>query len=31
MYVFGGWDGKIYYNDVYVLDLEIMAWKRPEC
>jgi len=31
MYVFGGWDGKIYYNDVCVLDLEIMAWKRPEC
>ena len=31
MYVFGGWDGKTYYNDVYVLDLEIMAWKRPEC
>ena len=26
MYVFGGWDGKNYFNDIYVLDLEIMAW-----
>lgn len=31
MYVFGGWDGKNYYNDVHVLDLEIMAWQRPFC
>ena len=31
MYVFGGWDGKNYFNDVYILDLEIMAWQRPEC
>jgi len=26
MNVFGGWDGKNYFNDIYVLDLEIMAW-----
>lgn len=26
MFVFGGWDGKNYFNDVYVLDLEVMAW-----
>lgn len=30
MYVFGGWDGKNYFNDIYILDLEIMAWQRPE-
>ena len=28
MFVFGGWNGKDYYNDLHVLDLEIMAWKR---
>jgi host cell factor len=26
MIVFGGWNGKDFFNDVYVLDLEIMAW-----
>ena len=29
MYIFGDWskkDGKNYFNDVYILDLEIMAW-----
>ena len=28
MFVFGGWNGKDYYNDLHILDLEIMAWKR---
>ena len=27
MYVFGGQDGKRSYNDVHILDLEVMAWK----
>lgn len=31
MYVFGGQDGKRCYNDVHILDLEVMAWKSPEC
>ena len=31
MYIFGGQNGKQAFNDVYVLDLEVMAWKRPEC
>jgi host cell factor len=26
--LFGGWNGKDYYNDLHILDLEIMAWKR---
>lgn len=30
MFVFGGWNGKQYFNDLNVLDLEIMAWKRLE-
>ena len=29
MFLFGGWNGKDFYNDVYVLDLEIMAWSKP--
>lgn len=29
MYIFGGWNGKDYYNDLHILDLEIMAWSRP--
>ena len=29
MIVFGGWNGKEFFNDVYVLDLEIMAWSNP--
>lgn len=29
MIVFGGWNGKEFFNDVYVLDLEIMAWSKP--
>ena len=31
MYIFGGWNGKDYFNDLYVLDLEVMAWFKPEC
>ena len=31
MFVFGGWNGSEFYNDVYVLDLEIMAWSKPNC
>ena len=29
MFVFGGWNGKNFFNDVYILDLEIMAWSKP--
>lgn len=29
MIVFGGWNGSEFFNDVYVLDLEIMAWSKP--
>ena len=25
----GGWNGNDFFNDVYVLDLEIMAWSKP--
>jgi host cell factor len=31
MFVFGGWNGNEFYNDVFILDLEIMAWSRPNC
>mmetsp|Transcript_32641 Transcript_32641/g.29515 ORF Transcript_32641/g.29515 Transcript_32641/m.29515 type:complete len:95 (-) Transcript_32641:576-860(-) len=31
MLIFGGSDGKNYFNDLYVLDLEIMAWSQPKC
>jgi Rab9 effector protein with kelch motifs len=30
MFVLGGWNGKDYFNDLYILDLEMMAWARPE-
>jgi hypothetical protein len=30
MIVFGGWNGTDFYNDVFVLDLQIMAWSKPE-
>ena len=30
MLIFGGTDGKNYFNDLYVLDLEIMAWTQPK-
>ena len=29
MLIFGGSDGKNYFNDLYSLDLEIMAWTQP--
>ncbi len=29
MFVFGGWNGEEFYDDVYILDLEIMAWTKP--
>lgn len=29
MIVFGGWTGKVYFNDVWLLDLQTMAWARP--
>jgi Rab9 effector protein with kelch motifs len=28
MFVFGGWNGKKYFDDLYFLDLEVMAWTR---
>ena len=30
MVVFGGWNGDKYFNDVHVLDLQMMAWSQPE-
>ena len=29
MFVFGGWNGKDFYADLHILDLELMAWMRP--
>ena len=31
MFSFGGWNGDDFFNDVHVLDLEIMAWSKPNC
>lgn len=31
MIIFGGWNGIDYFNDLYVLDLEVMAWSQPGC
>lgn len=31
MVVFGGWNGEDYFNDVFTLDLEAMAWSQPKC
>jgi host cell factor len=31
MFVFGGWNGNEFFNDVFILDLEIMAWSKPNC
>ena len=28
MYIFGGWNGKTYFNDVVTFDLEKMAWNK---
>jgi host cell factor len=30
MFILAGWNGKDYYNDLFILDLEMMAWQRPE-
>ena len=30
MVLFGGWNGHDFYNDVHVLDLQIMAWSKPD-
>ena len=30
MVIFGGWNGHDFYNDVYTLDLQIMAWSKPD-
>lgn len=30
MFVFGGWDGKKFFNDLHVLDLEAMAWQMTQ-
>ena len=30
MFVFGGWNGEKFFNDVFILDLEIMAWSKPQ-
>ena len=29
--LFGGWNGIDFFNDVYVLNLEVMAWTKPHC
>jgi len=29
LFIFGGWNGQDFFNDVFVLDLEIMAWSQP--
>ena len=31
MVLFGGWNGDQFFNDVHVLDLQIMAWSKPDC
>jgi len=31
MLIFGGWNGKAFFNDLYILDLEVMAWSQPTC
>lgn len=31
MILFGGWNGLDFFNDVYVLNLEVMAWTKPPC
>jgi hypothetical protein len=30
MYIFGGWNGKEYFNDVITFDLEKMVWNKLE-
>jgi len=29
MLIFAGWNGSDFYNDLFVLDLEVMAWAKP--
>jgi len=29
MVIFGGWNGTDFFNDVFVLDLQMMAWSKP--
>eukprot|EP00357_Protocruzia_adherens_P036578 CAMPEP_0115034862 /NCGR_PEP_ID=MMETSP0216-20121206/40989_1 /TAXON_ID=223996 /ORGANISM="Protocruzia adherens, Strain Boccale" /LENGTH=261 /DNA_ID=CAMNT_0002413999 /DNA_START=158 /DNA_END=943 /DNA_ORIENTATION=- len=29
MFVFGGWDGERFFDDLHILDLEMMAWSSP--
>ena len=31
IFIFGGTNGKEYFNDLFVLDLEVMAWTQPKC
>lgn len=31
MLIFGGWNGKQFFNDMFLLDLEVMAWNQPSC
>lgn len=28
MYIFGGWNGRTYFNDTMSFDLERMVWKK---
>lgn len=30
MYIFGGWNGKNYFNDIVTFDLEKMVWSKLE-
>jgi host cell factor len=30
MYIFGGWNKDVFFNDLFVLDLAAMAWTQPE-
>ncbi|KRW98198.1 hypothetical protein PPERSA_03400 [Pseudocohnilembus persalinus] len=30
MLIFGGWNSREYFNDLYLLDLEVMAWTQPQ-
>jgi hypothetical protein len=31
MLIFGGWNGSDFFNDLFLLDLEVMAWTQPKC
>lgn len=31
IFIFGGTNGREYFNDLFVLDLEVMAWTQPKC